>query len=91
MIKSCKNKAIKLCIKGDYSKIDQRHMKRLRLILNALATSTCVDDVDLPGMNLHSFKERTPVVWSLDVSANYRITFSFDGKDIIDVDYLDTH
>lgn len=91
MITSYKSKPIELLAKGNSSKVDQRHVKKIKIILNALDTATCKDDVDLPGGELHPFKERDPVVWSLKVSANYRITFSFDGKDIIDVDYLDTH
>ncbi|MEZ9798384.1 type II toxin-antitoxin system RelE/ParE family toxin [Vibrio cyclitrophicus] len=77
--------------KGKKQKIDQRHIKNITIILNALDTATCTADFDLPGKNLHSFKERNPIVWSLNVSANWRITFEFDGKDVHNVDYLDTH
>ncbi|HBT94196.1 MAG TPA: Killer protein, partial [Chitinophagaceae bacterium] len=29
--------------------------------------------------------------WSITVKENWRIIFKFDGKNIIDVDYLDYH
>jgi proteic killer suppression protein len=91
LITSYKNKALKLFAKGDTSKVDQRYIRKIRGILNALSTGTCMNDFDLPGGELHDFKERDPVVWSLKVSANYRITFIFDGKDVHSVNYEDTH
>jgi proteic killer suppression protein len=92
MIKSFKSKALELYAKkGITKKLNQNHIKNIRLILNALDTSTCESDFNLPGKNLHAFKERKPKVWSLDVSGNWRITFEFDGKDVQNVDYLDTH
>lgn len=92
MIKSYKSKKLKLFAeKGKVQSVDQRHVKPINIILNALDTATCEDDFDLPGKNLHSFNEKKPKVWSLDVSANWRITFEFDGNDVYNVDYLDTH
>jgi len=29
--------------------------------------------------------------WAVDVSGNWRVTFRFDGKDAIAVDYTDYH
>lgn len=92
MIASYKSKPMEqYARKGKKQKIDQRHLKNVEIILNALDTATCVDDFDLPGKNLHPFKEKNPTVWSLNVSGNWRITFEFDGKDVHNVDYLDTH
>lgn len=92
MIKSYKSKKLlRYAEKGKVQGVDQRHVKAINIILNALDTATCEDDFDLPGKNLHSFKEKKPLVWSLNVSANWRITFEFDGNDVHNVDYLDTH
>lgn len=91
MIKSYNSKKLKRFSQGKIQSIDQRHVKIVTLILNALDTATCEDDFDLPGKNLHSFNEKKPKVWSLNVSANWRITFEFDGHNVYNVDYLDTH
>lgn len=91
MIESVKSKKIKKYIKGDTSRVAPNHIKNLEVILNALDTGTCIDDFNLPGKRLHKFSEKDPVVWSLDVSGNIRITFEFDGKNVQNVDYLDTH
>jgi proteic killer suppression protein len=92
LIKSYKSKALKLlATKRDKSKIDQRYVNKIDNILTILDASECIDDFDFPGGDLHPFKERDPIVWSLKVSANDRITFIFDGKDVYDVNYLDTH
>lgn len=92
MILNYKSKPLELfATKGKQQKLNQRHIKTIEMILTALDTATCTKDFDLPGKNLHAFKEKKPKVWSLDVSGNWRITFEFDGKDIHNVDYLDTH
>ena len=91
MIKSIKSKKIKLFIAGNTSKVDQSHIRSIQTILTALSTATCLNDVDLKGRRLHSFKEKVPTVWSLDVSGNWRITFEILGSDIYNINYVDTH
>lgn len=50
MIKSFKHKGLKIFFeKGDYSGIQAKHRKRLRLQLSALDTAQIIEDVDLPG------------------------------------------
>lgn len=92
MILSFKSKKLeRFALKGKVQGIDTRHLKAIRVILTALNSATCEGDFNLPGKNLHSFNEKNPKVWSLNVSANWRITFEFDGNDVSNVDYLDTH
>lgn len=91
MIKTIKSNKLKKYVRGKTQYVDQRHIKAINLVLSALDTATCESDFDLPGRNLHSFNERTPKVWSLNVSANVRITFEFDGTNVNNLDYLDTH
>ena len=45
----------------------------------------------LPGLQLHPLKGDRKGTWSVSVSGNWRITFSFSGKDAINVDYEDYH
>jgi proteic killer suppression protein len=45
----------------------------------------------LPGLKLHPLKGGRSGTWSVTVRANWRITFRFEGKDALDVDYVDYH
>lgn len=47
--------------------------------------------MDLPGLYLHQLKGTGRRIWSVHVSGNWRITFKFDGPDVIDVNYEDYH
>ena len=47
--------------------------------------------MDLPGLRLHELKGDRKGAWSVTVSGNWRVTFRFEGKDAIDVDYEDYH
>lgn len=84
-------KKLKLFSQGDYSKIPCEQVDAIEIILNALDTATCVDDFDLPGKRLHSYSNKDPKIWSLDVSGNYRILFEFNGTDVVNVSYEDPH
>lgn len=91
MIKSFKSKKLERFAKGKTQAIDSRHVNAVRNILTALQHATCEGSFDLPGRNLHSFNEKNPKIWSLDVNRNYRILFEFDGTHVYNVDYKDTH
>jgi toxin HigB-1 len=45
----------------------------------------------VPGLRLHALKGRRRGTWSVSVSGNWRVTFRFDGKDAVGVDYEDYH
>lgn len=92
MIKSYRSKRIKdYCENGVVGKIDARHIKAIRGIISALGSAVSLDDCDLPGKRLHPLKQYDPVRWSLDVSANWRITFEWDGSNVYQVDYENVH
>ena len=48
-------------------------------------------DMDLPGLRLHPLKGKLKGRWSVIISGNWRVTFTFDGKDAVLVDYEDYH
>lgn len=94
MIKSFKSKALKkLWNENDSSKINNAHLARVEEIL------TIIDGLDEVPRDLgfysrlrpHELKGKEKGVWSLDVSGNYRITFTFKNGNAYDLDYLDTH
>jgi proteic killer suppression protein len=45
----------------------------------------------LPGLQLHELKGDRKGTWAVSVSANWRVTFRFEGKDATEVDYEDYH
>jgi len=45
----------------------------------------------LPGLGLHPLKGESRGRWAVEVSGNWRVTFAFDGRDAVDVDYEDYH
>ena len=92
MIRSFKHKGLrKLFLGGVKSGIQPSHAERLRLVLSWLNASVEAKDMDLPGLQLHRLKGDRKDTWSVWISGNWRVTFSFEGKDAIDVDYEDYH
>ena len=76
---------------GSKAGIKPEHAERLRLILARLNASTGPNDMDLPGLQLHQLRGERRGVWSVRVSGNWRVTFSFVGKNAENVDYEDYH
>ena len=51
--------------------------KRLQIRLDFLNRAAILEDVNLPGWNLHSLKGRLKGEYAITVSGNYRLTFRF--------------
>ena len=64
---------------------------KIARILDRLDASIVPADMNLPGYRLHLLKGQEAGIWSVTVSANWRITFSFKGQDAFLVDYRDYH
>jgi toxin HigB-1 len=47
--------------------------------------------MNAPGNNLHELKGQLSGHWSVNVSGNWRLTFAFDNRDAVLVDYQDYH
>lgn len=92
MIKSFKHKGLKqLFEKGSTAGIQAVHAPRLRRMLLALNQASNAQVLNLPGWGLHPLKGDLKGHWSLWVSGNWRLTFTFDGEDAEIVDYQDNH
>ncbi len=76
---------------GSMRGIQARHAPRLRLILGQLNAAAAPEDMDLPGLRLHRLAGRRKNSWSVRVSGNWRITFTFEGPDALNVNYEDYH
>ncbi|MFA7174370.1 MAG: type II toxin-antitoxin system RelE/ParE family toxin [Kiritimatiellia bacterium] len=77
--------------KGSKAGIQAKHERRIKLILARLNASTCHQDMNLPGLQLHELKGTRKGSWAVSVSGNWRITFAFHGVDTMDVNYEDYH
>ena len=92
MIKKFKHKGFrKLFESGVSSGIQPQHATRLRQILALLETAESIQDMDLPGLNLHELKGQRKGTYAIKVSGNWRITFKIINGDILDVNYEDYH
>ena len=60
-------------------------------MLTRLNVAMSPRDMGLPGWHLHPLKGDRASRWAVRVSANWRLTFRFDGPDATDVDYEDYH
>jgi proteic killer suppression protein len=59
--------------------------------LAAIDTAQEIDDINLPGFQLHSLKGSRDEIWSITVNGNWRMTFeSIDGNAFI-LNYEDCH
>jgi proteic killer suppression protein len=77
--------------KGSKSGIQAQHERRLRLMLSRLDDITKATDMDAPSWKLHALKGDLKGHWAVWVDGNWRVTFTFDGKDAILVNYQDYH
>jgi len=92
MIKSFKHKGLeRLFIKGSASGVQADYAPRIILILDAIDAAEQVKELDLPGLRLHRLKGEKRKLWSVRVSANWRITFEFDNGDAYILDLEDYH
>ena len=92
MIKSFRHDGLKRFFeRGSQAGIPARHAKKLQLILAVLQSATNPHDANFPGSRLHELGGDRKGTWSIDVSGNYRVTFRFDGQDVTDVNFEDTH
>ena len=92
MITGIRHKGLRALFEtGSTRGVRHEHVKRLRLILARLQASASPTDMNLPGLDLHPLKGKLKGHFAVSVSANWRVTFRFEGIDAVDVDYLDYH
>ena len=92
MIQKFKHKGLKLLFEsGNASGINPKHLARIRKILALLETSESIEDMNLPGLDLHRLKGDRKGEWAVKVSGNWRITFKLEKSDAFDIDYEDYH
>ncbi len=78
-------------MKGDRSKLSLGNLRRLDAILEALDEVTRLDEMNVPGWRFHPLKGEMKGRYAVDASGNWRVTFGWDGTDVLDVDLEDYH
>jgi len=92
MIRKFKHKRLKLLFEsGDARGINPHHVSRIRKILALLETAESVEDMNLPGLELHQLKGDRKGEWAVKVSGNWRMTFNLKKGDAFDINYEDYH
>jgi toxin HigB-1 len=92
MIKSFKHRGIeKLFFSGDKSGVQEKHLKRLQMILAMLNTADYPCDMNAPGLKLHKLKGARKNQYAVSVSGNWRMTFKMQKGDVFEINYEDYH
>ncbi len=91
MIKTFKHKGLKeLFEKGNSRKIDPQALRKCLRRMEMLDVAESPEDMGISGLKFHRLSGN-PKRYSIWVTGNYRITFGWDGKNAIKVDYEDYH
>ena len=92
MIRSYRHKGLqRFAATGSKAGIQPAHEKKLRILLTALDAASKPTDMNAPGYGLHPLHGNLEGHWAVRVSGSWRLTFTFEGKDAILVDYQDYH
>jgi proteic killer suppression protein len=78
-------------VKGSYKAIPAQYAARIERVLDRLDAIVVPEDMNLPGYKFHELKGKRKGVYSVSVSGNWRITFRFDGDNVIEVDLENYH
>ncbi|MFL6210235.1 MAG: type II toxin-antitoxin system RelE/ParE family toxin [Pyrinomonadaceae bacterium] len=92
MIRSFRHKRLKRLFehgqaRGVAADLTGRLVRQLDLLNRAVSPQ----DMNLPGNRLHELKGDRKGTWSITVSGNWRLTFTFRNRDAYDVDLEDYH
>jgi toxin HigB-1 len=92
MIKNFQHKGLeKFYRTGNKAGIQAKHADKLEKQLSLLEVATKPEDVNRAGWGLHPLKADLVNHWSIKVDRMWRLTFMFDGEDVILLDYQDYH
>ncbi|HXR39938.1 MAG TPA: type II toxin-antitoxin system RelE/ParE family toxin [Terracidiphilus sp.] len=92
MIKSFRHTGIeKFFLTGSKAGIQPSHAVKLSVQLFQLNRARTAKDMDAPGWELHRLRGDLKNHWAVKVNGNWRLTFAFEGENVILVDYQDYH
>jgi toxin HigB-1 len=92
MIRSFRHRGLKrLYERGDKSQIRPDMIAKVENVLALLDRAANPDDMNLPALRLHQLRGDMRGLWSVTISANWRIVWRFEGANVTDVDLVDYH
>lgn len=93
MIKSFRHDGLERFYRtGSKAGIQPKHDKKLRSQLTALDAATQAQDLAaIPSWRLHELQGNQVGRWSITVNGNWRLTFVFEGTNVLLLDYEDYH
>jgi proteic killer suppression protein len=92
MLKSFLHKGLaELWSTGRSAKVDAKMHSRLLVRLDALDAAARPADVNIPGFDFHRLHGFDPDRYSVHVNGPWCLTFSFDGADVVRVDFEQYH
>lgn len=90
MIKNFKNKLLESLLNGDMQPTTKEH-KKVQIRLEHIDSASKIENLKLPGYDLHKLKGNKKGVWSIKTTGNWRITFRFEDGHAYDVNHEDYH
>ena len=91
MIKTWHHKGLKLFWEtGSTKGIPAKQAPRIRRILDAIDAAQAIEELNIPGFDLHELKGNRKGTWAISVIKNWRITFKFI-TDAYELNYEDYH
>ncbi len=92
MIKSFRHKGLEDFFYDNSRKgIQAQHAQKLADILDRLDAAKEVKDMNFPGSDLHQLKGEMKGLWSIKVSGNWRVVFTFTEGSADNINYIDYH
>ena len=89
MIKSFRHKGLEDFFYDNSRKgIQAQHAQKLADILDRLDAAKEVKDMNFPGSDLHQLKGEMKGLWSIKVSGNWRVVFSFTEGNADSINYI---
>ena len=92
MIVSFRHKALRAYYeKGKTKGLNADWLPPIQRVLSVLDAASSPAEMDVPGFHLHQLKGELAGYWSVRVTGNWRIIWTFEGEDAADVDLIDYH
>ena len=92
MIKSFRHAGVERFFRtGSKAGINPVHAEKLAYRLQLLDYAKSAADMNMPGWGCHKLAGDLKGHWTVKVSGNWRLTFTFEGEDAILVDYREYH
>lgn len=92
MVQTIRHKGLRIFYEtGNGGKLPKEQLAKISRILTALDALSDESDIRSLGNGIHPLKGEFKGFWSISITGNYRIIFTFKPPDVFNVDYLDYH